>query len=128
MKSTFTTLLALLVIISAACILTGCGEAEKLAECEQNAAKLQAQLDEQGQEVARLKGVEQNYAMALIETVTSNEKLKKEIETLKKTPPVQPTYTPEEKENIRKGIEQIRKMQEENAKRLQQKAAEKAKK
>ena len=127
MKSTFTTLLALLVIGSAACILTGCVEAEKLAECEQNAADLQAKLDKQENEIARFKANEQTMGISLIEAITSNEMLKKEIESLKKTSePVKPTYTPEQKENIRKGIEQLRKLQMENAKRLQQKAAEKS--
>ncbi len=148
MKSTFTTLLILLAICSATCVLTGCEEANKLAQCEQSAADLQVKLNEQEKEVARLKVVEQSYGVALIEAITTNETMKKEMESLmkevsqlkltntpeqkdievpgKEVPQSKQTYTPEQQENIRKGMEQLRKLQQESAERMRKEAAEKS--
>ncbi len=128
MKSIFTNLMILVAVVSVTCVLTGCEAEKKLAECKQNAAELQEKLDANEAEIAKLKLAEHGYGMALIETMTSNEELDKENKALKQENAKlikARIRTPAQEENIRKGLKDLRKLQRENAERLQKEATKK---
>jgi len=131
MKSTFTNLMILVAAVSLMCVFAGCEAENKLAQCQENTAQLQEKLDAKEVKIANLKHREASCGTALMEAIITYEKLNKENKALKnklsQTKKAK-SLTPEEKENVRKGIEEIRRLQQENAIRLQEKAAEKANK
>ncbi|MBW8034828.1 MAG: hypothetical protein FVQ79_04030 [Planctomycetes bacterium] len=134
MKPAKITSIAIIVII--AIILTGCQD-EQLSQCRLENDELITTVKDKQMELHKLnKGLMDSSRMLSV-FITENEKLTNEIKALKKAaqqgqqakpkPQIKkPVQTPEQKENIRKGIENLRKLQQDNAKRLLKEAAEKS--
>lgn len=132
MKAAKITLIAIIVIT--ALLLTGCQE-EQLAQCQLENEELQKTVKELQLKLSKIGDAMMNSSQMVSVFAIENEKLMNEIKALKKaaeeaaeekqTQKNAPEKTPEQTENIRKGLEQLRKLQQESAERMRKEAAEK---
>lgn len=112
---------SIVIIAITATLLTGCQDQLKkdLTDCRQENTKLQSTLNTQQEEIAKYKKIEEAYGFTLMKAMMENEKLKAEIAKLKAAKPAQKKeMTPEQRERMRKGIEELRKLQKESAEKM----------
>lgn len=105
---------------------------QQLAECRQEVSKQEETIQNQQEEITKLKKIEQNYAAAMIDTITNlqtieneNKRLKEQIAELKKNSAADKKaseMTPEEKQNIKKGLQELFEMQKKSAERMKEKS------
>lgn len=126
MKLTKITLIAIIVI--SAIMLTGCQE-EQLAQCQLENTELMTQMQEQAEALSKNRKAQLHSAKLITEVLIKNGELKQEIAALKETiAELKQTQsqavvqTPEQKEIIRKGLEQLFELQRKSAEKLQKEA------
>ena len=96
--------------------LSGCQD-QQLADCQQENAELQARIEQQQKEIDELNNNQEQLAVLMDMVVRENEKMKKAAQT---RPPSQ-SQTPEQKENIRKGLQQLFELREKSAQEMKNK-------
>lgn len=116
------------IIAISAILLTGCQD-EQLSQCRLENEELQKTIEAQKLELRKTGGAVMNSSQMVSFFVAENEKLMNEIKALKAaqqaTPKPQtqkPAQTPEQKEKIRKGLEQLFELQRESAEKMKKEA------
>jgi outer membrane murein-binding lipoprotein Lpp len=120
--------LILTIIVVSATLLCGCQEQQQLADCQEQTAKLEQTIEQQKADIAKAeKAVDNSVSMVtelLFEDAYDKKDLndaQKEIEALKKENArlkAELSRTPEERANIRKGVEELMQLQKESAEKL----------